>query len=495
MRYLTNNATVMYAPRGQFEVLPVNVTHHTPPSSVCVYTQEENDFLIFSNGIPSHVAPPDLEPTIFLFELPRFPKIAFDRARPEGMVGITVSGVPLNNSKRSAAPQDPDECGGTVDASGRYMYIDVPTCIDTPRTKGFIGYALDGFPIYTTLDHPEAHADIQMLERPFSLDECNGYVGTDGAYRYVLNPTTIHASGTFLPCFRGHVPLATLESLQTPSTLDDVAAIQGTGLMSSHVNLQTLKILPRDLSSVWLNRDNVAITTSATTVTVMSTGLPSRDPSSYGPFPNPYNSHHVKPQQNEFHIPRTPTWLDATTPLPSGAIGVMINGVPFYNTVDMYGNSLLDPRILRHLVLDKCNGYVDASGAYRYYAPPDCLLDALHEARGKPSPLIGYAFDGYPVYGRYGANGQVPLDLDACNGRWDEDGYYRYHVTDAPPYTLGCFHGVVPPPANIPFYRSLSSSSAITIDPSVPYIMDITTRKAPGTSTVLTDNSLIVSHV
>ncbi len=48
---------------------------------------------------------------------------------------------------------------------------------------------------------------------------------------------------------------------------------------------------------------------------------------------------------------------------------------------------------------DSCLGHPNAPGAYHHHLNPHCLYtpdSTLH------SPLIGYAFDGYPIYGEYG---------------------------------------------------------------------------------------------
>ncbi|CAH1777538.1 unnamed protein product [Owenia fusiformis] len=60
--------------------------------------------------------------------------------------------------------------------------------------------------------------------------------------------------------------------------------------------------------------------------------------------------------------------------------------------------------------------------------------------------FIGVAFDGYPIYGSFSSDlGRVvsPDDVDACNGRVQSDGSYRYHRINTFPHLIGCFRGVV----------------------------------------------------
>ena len=69
---------------------------------------------------------------------------------------------------------------------------------------------------------------------------------------------------------------------------------------------------------------------------------------------------------------------------------------------------------------------------------------------GRHSDLVGYALDGYGLYGPFGENGArlTNADLDACHGHthtipWDGApvSLYHYHVTREYPYTVGCYHG------------------------------------------------------
>ncbi|OQR82123.1 hypothetical protein THRCLA_23240, partial [Thraustotheca clavata] len=453
MRYINQNATILYSFKG----IP-NVGNNTldppQPQSTCLFTVEGQQVLILGNGIPNHAFPSYLQTTSYLFELPRYPSIGFNLQRPIGMVGILINGVPINNSM---VPISGDACGGAIDPMGRYMYINYPACFPN---SGLIGYILDGYPLHSG----------PVLGQ---LDECNGRMGRDGVYRYYLNATSIATTGTFIPCFKGKIAVA---NMAYRYNFEEVSAIHGFG--ASSINLNHLQVVPADISGLWLNPLSVTVTTTAQTIIVTSTGIPE---GRYGPFPNAYNPNYIKPQNYQFLLPRKTTWMPTPTALPLGKVGVMLNGIPFYNHMHADGYSLLDVRIASHLILDMCNGYLGASGAYRYYGPPDCLLDSLGDITGTPSPIIGYAFDGYPIYGRYDNTGALATELDRCNGKILPDGTYGYFVSDTPPYTIGCYRGVpIDTSVSVPVYHSLSSSSSITISPLPPFIRDITSQRAPG---------------
>jgi hypothetical protein len=84
-------------------------------------------------------------------------------------------------------------------------------------------------------------------------------------------------------------------------------------------------------------------------------------------------------------------------------------------------------------------------GRYHYHIYPRCVHTSFKDEPGEHSPLIGYAFDGFAIYGPNGEGGKPPTDLDECNGHWDAQRGYHYHVTSKFPYILGGNHGIVEP--------------------------------------------------
>jgi hypothetical protein len=121
-----------------------------------------------------------------------------------------------------------------------------------------------------------------------------------------------------------------------------------------------------------------------------------------------------------------------------GPIGVAINGIPFYNPYNREGQDAA-----KNEVFDECCGHPDPLGRYHYHIYPKCIHTSFKDPPGEHSPLIGYAFDGYAIYGPNGEDGKPPTDLDECNGHKDSERGYHYHVTSGYPYILGGYHGVV----------------------------------------------------
>jgi hypothetical protein len=134
---------------------------------------------------------------------------------------------------------------------------------------------------------------------------------------------------------------------------------------------------------------------------------------------------------------------------------------------------------------DSHNAHTQPDGTYHYHGNPLAMFSTNSNI---VSPVIGFAADGYPIYGSYfddngtvrkakssyvlkdngGPRSQVIFagktytpggvydgryiddfkydqlsggDLDECNGM-TINGQYGYYVTDAYPWVLGCFRGI-----------------------------------------------------
>jgi hypothetical protein len=123
-----------------------------------------------------------------------------------------------------------------------------------------------------------------------------------------------------------------------------------------------------------------------------------------------------------------------------GAIGVALSGAVFYNALDAEHRDAVANEIF-----DDCEGHPQQQGQYHYHHGSPCFdLGASDEH----SPLIGYALDGFGMYGPRGQGGAYVTndELDVCHGHTgptpdDPGGVYHYHVNEDFPYTLGCYRG------------------------------------------------------
>jgi hypothetical protein len=106
-----------------------------------------------------------------------------------------------------------------------------------------------------------------------------------------------------------------------------------------------------------------------------------------------------------FKITRSPTQNTGTLiPTPLGHIGTWVNGVSIFNPDDgqSYNNANIwnrDALFYEGISFDDCLGHPNGQGEYHTHVNPTCLYDdsisTVH------SPIIGYAFDGFPIYGAY----------------------------------------------------------------------------------------------
>ncbi len=140
-----------------------------------------------------------------------------------------------------------------------------------------------------------------------------------------------------------------------------------------------------------------------------------------------------------FKIPMNPTVAATHASTPLGAIGISLNGVPFYN--QYAGPS--KPLTNEINSFDQYDGHPQQQGAYHYHAEPYYLT-----TNKGSSSLLGFLLDGFPVYGPM-ENGATVTNamLDTYHGHTAvtadyPNGIYHYHITSADPYINGSgFYG------------------------------------------------------
>lgn len=140
---------------------------------------------------------------------------------------------------------------------------------------------------------------------------------------------------------------------------------------------------------------------SAANVYVSCTSIPTY---SIGPWPG--NPNQTTSQTYLFKIPRMPVpHTGAATPTPLGPAGLWRNGVTMFNAKD--ARSYLNQDVWHQNAIvvegpgfDSCLGHPNQTGAYHHHLNPKCLYNDRDSAAH--APLLGYALDGYPIYGTYG---------------------------------------------------------------------------------------------
>ena len=146
-------------------------------------------------------------------------------------------------------------------------------------------------------------------------------------------------------------------------------------------------------------------------------------------------------------VPALPAEAAQPGCLPMGPIGVLRTGAVLFNALDAAGRDAV-----AYEIQDSCFGHPAPMGAYHYHSLSPCALGLLGgpDDPAAHSSLIGYALDGFGIYGARGEAGAdlATANLDACHGHthtveWDgrQVEIYHYHATWTYPYTLGCFKG------------------------------------------------------
>ena len=146
---------------------------------------------------------------------------------------------------------------------------------------------------------------------------------------------------------------------------------------------------------------------------VQSAGIPSH---AIGPWPG--NPNVASDQGWSFLLPVTPTEQTGTkTETGLGAIGVMINGVPIFNAKDARSYQNLGVWFQNAIywegsTMDTGMGHPAQRGDYHYHQIPHSLVTQTGDTARYHSSIIGFAFDGFPIYGPYAsanANGTGPI--------------------------------------------------------------------------------------
>ena len=149
---------------------------------------------------------------------------------------------------------------------------------------------------------------------------------------------------------------------------------------------------------------------------------------------------------NGWKIPLTPEIAVNPVSAVDGPIGVAVNGVPLFNPCKQGGCQNGDTKALGEL--DICNGHAGRADDYHYHAAPTCLMATKPDSYWNTHP-IGWALDGYGIFGFNNSDGQVANRDSICGGNTSSvnnaPAGYSYHVTSVSPYILSCFKGVPSP--------------------------------------------------
>jgi phosphatidylethanolamine-binding protein (PEBP) family uncharacterized protein/cytochrome c2 len=153
---------------------------------------------------------------------------------------------------------------------------------------------------------------------------------------------------------------------------------------------------------------------------------------------------------NAWKIPLVPAIAASTTTAVDGPIGIAVNGIPIFNPCKQGGCDTAtgggDTKVQGEL--DICNGHAGRADDYHYHAAPTCMMADQPTHYWDTHPL-GWALDGFGIFGYYNPDGTVATRDTTCGGNTlahqGAPSGYAYHVTDTSPYILSCFRGTPSP--------------------------------------------------
>ncbi len=202
--------------------------------------------------------------------------------------------------------------------------------------------------------------------------------------------------------------------------------------------------------------DNVTVSFDETTMIIHSRGIPNHPTAKFPAERSSGNGNpnSIQEQDETFYLPLDPkvnprhfvtTTDNSNHALPMGPVGIAVNGVVFFNPFDMGNRDASD-------LMDRCCGHPNQDNLYHYHKYPICLNSPWADDGSKHSPLIGWAFDGFPVYGPYESKNLMAKDargehaLNGFNLHFDPQRGWHYHVTPGVfPYLIGGYWGTEDP--------------------------------------------------
>ena len=184
-------------------------------------------------------------------------------------------------------------------------------------------------------------------------------------------------------------------------------------------------------------------------LTVKSKNLPNHPTAKFPGF----NPSYIQEMSRTYRLPLEPVInpdaeamddSDRNHALPMGPIGIAVNGVVFFNPFDA---NMRDASS----IMDYCCGHPNPMNQYHYHKYPICVNTPFVDKGDGPSQVIGFAFDGLPIYGPYQDAGIMAKDsttnpLNAFNACYDSVRGWHYHVTPGKfPYIIGGYFAKVEP--------------------------------------------------
>ncbi|MBI3831483.1 MAG: YHYH protein [Planctomycetes bacterium] len=221
------------------------------------------------------------------------------------------------------------------------------------------------------------------------------------------------------------------------------------GNMSAWLRAGFLDLRGREVKQDTYVPDSVTVSFTEKFLVVKAKNLPNHPTAIFPGYLGNPNS--IQEQDRTYKLPLDPQpdpnakAMDAKNKnraLNMGPVGLAANGVVFYNPFDAGMEEAVD-------IMDRCCGHPSPDGMYHYHKYPVCVRSPWADEGQEHSPLLGFAFDGFPIYGPYEKKDTLAKDdkdnpLNAFNVHKDDARGWHYHVTPGKfPYIIGGYYGAV----------------------------------------------------
>ncbi len=311
------------------------------------------------------------------------------------------------------------------------------------KSPNYVGFCLDDFSLTQSASSSRGLKEPSKHNPTPSTQSTDGMTALGGRWFYRAKPgeSTRPLTVTYANADRLFYKEATLT---TPFN----------GTMTSWLRPGHLDISGNLVKKDVFVPDNVVLVFDGSPwMTVRAKNIPNhptaRFPDTYGT--QGYNPAYIQEHNYRYRIPLDPQpskQAYAMTPnnsngaLNMGAIGFAVNGVVFYNPFDA---GMQDASS----IMDRCCGHPSPDNRYHYHKYPICVNTPFVDKGESHSQIIGFAFDGFPVYGPYEREGVMAKDdtsnpLNSFNAHFDAERGWHYHVTPGKfPYLIGGYWGSV----------------------------------------------------
>ncbi|MDT0595970.1 YHYH protein [Glaciecola petra] len=137
-----------------------------------------------------------------------------------------------------------------------------------------------------------------------------------------------------------------------------------------------------------------------------------------------------------YTIPIQPVLAESPTSIGRDDVGLSLNGVAIAPPAPV--DAILGAYTIA--AFDDCAGHINPVAGYHYHGSAGCS-EIEAESDGHAAKM-GYALDGFGIYGMLDQQGNESSDLDQCRGHTDDVRGYHYHAASVEENMfIGCYSG------------------------------------------------------